>query len=46
MGDQDWSYPNLSDYSTRLPEGSLVSLPGLNHLQALAASPWCIFRII
>ena len=38
MGEKDEMYPPLKEYSKQLPEGSLVSLPGLNHLQAFQRS--------
>ena len=31
-------YPPLKEYSKQLPEEALVSLPGLNHLQAFQRS--------
>jgi pimeloyl-ACP methyl ester carboxylesterase len=38
MGDQDWSYPAMAKYAERLEPGVLVTLPGLNHLEAFLRS--------
>ena len=38
MGENDEMYPTLKEYSKQLPEGSLVTLPGLNHLQGFQRS--------
>ena len=38
MGENDEMYPPLKEYSKQLPEEALVSLPGLNHLQAFQRS--------
>jgi pimeloyl-ACP methyl ester carboxylesterase len=38
MGDQDWSYPAMAKFADRLEPGVLVTLPGLNHLEAFLHS--------
>ncbi len=38
MGENDEMYPTLKEHSRELPQGSVVSLPGLNHLQAFQRS--------
>jgi hypothetical protein len=34
MGDRDWMYPAASSRRSELEDGALVTLPGLNHLEA------------
>jgi pimeloyl-ACP methyl ester carboxylesterase len=38
MDENDEMHPPMKEYSKQLPEGSLVTLPGLNHLQAFQRS--------
>jgi pimeloyl-ACP methyl ester carboxylesterase len=38
MGEKDEVYPAVKEYSGRVGEGSLVSLPGLNHLEVFQRS--------
>ena len=33
-GEQDWSYADIKECSNHLPQGTLVTLPGLNHYEA------------
>ena len=33
-GEQDWGYTHIQACSTHLPQGTLVTLPGLNHYEA------------
>jgi pimeloyl-ACP methyl ester carboxylesterase len=34
-GEEDWSYPEIRKCSEHLPNGRLVSLPGLNHFETI-----------
>jgi pimeloyl-ACP methyl ester carboxylesterase len=38
VGDVDAIYPTLAEYSGRLPAGTVVTLPGLTHLQSFQRS--------
>jgi pimeloyl-ACP methyl ester carboxylesterase len=38
MGDQDWSYAAMANFADRLQPGALVTLSGLNHLEAFLHS--------